>query len=176
MHCLLKFAQVVKIKRVLVAEALHPAQTFWYFVTGATTDIATIEWCKVFGSHGDDTHWTRVLPPKEHDRTRQDLLTTVKLDQEKWEQYRDSVVRYRNQLGAHHDLDANVDKFPHFDHALLAAYFMYERFYNLLPENELGGLPQSLERWSDTVIGNITPIIKKAFAGSAPLGSNMRRS
>ena len=173
MRCLLDFSQAVKLKRVLEVNAMEPAQTFWRYLMGVMTDRAAIEWCKVFGSRQDDTHWTRATPRGQHDRIRQGLLAAIKLDEKGWANYRVSVVDYRNQIGAHHDLDANVLKYPHFGVALQAAYYLYDRLNELLKDEERGGLPESLERWSNTVAGNMTPIVRHAFAGSAKLGSNM---
>ena len=174
MRCLLGFAQAVKVKHVLENIAMDPAQTFWRYLMGLMTDNAAIEWSKVFGSRDADTHWSQALPKDQHDDARQGLLTVVKMKDEDWAKYRKSVVDYRNQMAAHHDLDANLEKYPHYDAALQAAYFIYGHLYGLLKAGEGGGLPESLERWSETVAKNMTPIIKHAFAGSAKLGSNMK--
>lgn len=174
MRCLLKFAQAVEVKRVLEAYAMEPAQTFWHYLMSRMTDNAAIEWAKVFGARDDDTHWTQALPKDQHDDARQGLLVAVKMSKQGWTNYRKSVVDYRNKMAAHHDLDINLEKYPHYDAALQAAYFIYGRLYGLLKEDEGGGLPESLERWSKTVAKNMTPIIRHAFAGSAKLGSNMK--
>jgi hypothetical protein len=39
--------------------------------------------------------------------------------------------------------------------------------------DQLGGIPTSLDRWSNTVAGNMSAIIRKAFKASASLGSNV---
>lgn len=175
LRCLLEFAQAVEIKRLLTAVAQDPPQTFWRYTTGVMTDIAAIEWCKVFGAYGEDTHWTHVIPKEKCDETRKGLLAAVKMNEEGWTKYHASVLNYRNQMGAHHDLGANIEKYPHFDSALQAAYFIYGRLYAILKDGESGGIPEPLERWSKTVAGNMAPIIRHAFAGSAKLGSNMMK-
>lgn len=174
MRCLLDFAQSVKVKRVLEANAMEPAQTFWRYLMGVMSDRAAIEWSKVFGAHGDDTHWTRAISTDQHDDTRRELLNALGMNDADWTSYRDSIVGYRNQIAAHHDLDADVKKYPHYDIALKAAYSIYARLYLHVNDNERGGLPESLKRWSDTVARNMTPIIRHAFEGSAKLGSNMK--
>jgi hypothetical protein len=175
MHCLLHFAQAVKVKRSVEANALDPPQTFWVYLQNLMSEKATIEWSKVFGSWDDDTHWTRAVPKDQHDETRRQLLDVVGMEGKQWKEYRSTIVDYRNQIVAHHDLEANIAKYPHYDAALKAAYFIYGRLHGLVHHDSRGGLPESLEQWSNTVAGNMTAIIRNAFAGSAPMGSNMKK-
>jgi hypothetical protein len=77
---------------------------------------------------------------------------------------------------AHHDLDAKVAKYPHYDVALVAANFMFDRLRNVADPDLLGGIPISLDRWSRTVTENMSAIVKKAFQASASLGSNVPTS
>lgn len=175
MRCLLQFAQAVKVKREVEATALDPPQTFWLYLTNVMTDKAAIEWSKVFGSWDEDTHWTKAVSREKRGEVREKLLAAVQMDGKSWKTYRLTVVNYRNQMAAHHDLDANLEKYPYYDVALTAAYFIYEQLRGLVNEGERGGLPESLERWSTTVSGNMAAIIRNAFAGSAKLGSNVKR-
>jgi len=137
-------------------------------------DMAAIEWCKVFGSWDEDTHWTNVVPEDEHDRVRADLLAHLRMAPEDWEEYWTSITDYRNKVVAHHDLAATVLKYPHYDVALQAAHFMFGCLRDFADPDELGGIPTDLDRWSDTVAGNMSAIVRAAFAASAPLGSNIR--
>jgi len=155
--------------------ALDPKQTFWIMTVNLLADAAALEWCKVFGSWDEDTHWTRVLPKDKHDGIRADLLKATGLTQEGWKKYRDDIVSYRDQLVAHHDLGASVAKYPHYDVALVAANYMFDQLRNYADPDSLGGIPTSLDRWSRTVTGNMSAIVKKAFEASASLGSNVSR-
>ena len=154
--------------------ALEPKQTFWIMTITLLADAAAIEWSKVFGSRDEDTHWTKVVPKEQHKDIRAAMLRELNLSQKEWEAYRDSIVDYRNQMVAHHDLDAAVAKYPHYDKALVAAYFMFDRLRGFADPDWLGGIPTSLDRWSNTVSGNMSPIVRAAFDGSAALGSNVR--
>lgn len=153
--------------------ALDPKQTFWIMTVNLLADAAAVEWCKVFGSWDEDTHWTRIIPKERHDVIRVDMLKAIELTQEEWEGYRNSIVSYRNQMVAHHDLDATVDKYPDYNVAILAANFMFDQLRNIAEPDLLGGIPTSLERWSKTVARNMSTIVKKAFEASASLGSNV---
>lgn len=173
LHRLMSFAQWVKVRRMIEGIALDPKQTFWIMTVNLLADAAAIEWSKVFGSWDEDTHWTKLVPKEHHSNVRAALLSELKFDQKKWEAYRDSIVEYRNQLVAHHDLDADVAKYPHYDQALVAAYFMFDRLRAFANQELLGGIPTSLDKWSDTVAGNMSAIVRAAFEASANLGSNV---
>lgn len=153
--------------------ALEPKQTFWIMTINLLGDAAAIEWFKVFGSWDEDTHWTKVVPETQHEEVRTALLRQLRLSQEEWEAYRDSIITYRNQMVAHHDLGTAVTMYPHYDKALESAYFMFGRLRAFADPDELGGIPTSLDRWSDTVARNMSAIVRVAFAASARLGSNV---
>ena len=153
--------------------ALDPKQTFWIMTVNLLADAAAVEWCKVFGSWDEDTHWTRVAPKERHDEIRADLLKATGLTQAEWEEYRISIVSYRDQMVAHHDLDATVAKYPRYDVAIVASNFMFDKLRNVADPDSLGGIPTSLDRWSQTVAGNMSAIVRMAFEASASLGSNV---
>jgi hypothetical protein len=173
LHRLMVFAQSIRAHRMIAGIALDPKQTFWIMTVNLLADTAAVEWCKVFGSRNEDTHWTQVAPKEQHEVIRADLLQILGLSQAVWEEYRNSIVSYRDQMVAHHDLDATVTSYPHYDLAIVAASFMFDRLRNLADPDSLGGLPTSLDRWSQTVARNMSAIVRKAFEASALLGSNV---
>ncbi len=95
------------------------------------------------------------------------------MNKDEWEAYRELLIGYRDQLAAHHDLEADVKNYPKYDAALVAADFMYAELLSRLPDEKAGGLYLELERWSATVARNMRPIVKTAFESSARLGSNV---
>ena len=97
------------------------------------------------------------------------------MDETEWTGYWQTIFDYRNQMAAHNDLAADLKRYPHFDSALVAADFMYECLLTHLPEDESGGIPSSLDGWSNTVQGNMGAIVRAAFAAARQLGSNMPR-
>lgn len=173
LHRLMVFAQSIHVRRMIEGIALDPKQTFWIMTVNLLADTAAVEWCKVFGSRDEDTHWTRAIPKERHDEVRADLLKAIGLNHEEWDNYRNNIVSYRNQMVSHHDLNATVDKYPHYDVAILAANFMFDQLRNVAAPDSLGGIPTSLDRWSRTVAGNMSAIVRKAFEASAALGSNV---
>lgn len=173
LHHLMVFAQCVKARRMIQDIASDPKQTFWIMTINLLADAAAIEWSKVFGSWDEDTHWTKFVPKESHDVIRAALRKELGFGEKDWEAYRDTIVEYRNQIVAHHDLGAIIANYPHYDKALVAAYFMFGELLNFAHPGRLGGIPSSLDRWSNTVAGNMSAIVRAAFRGSAPLGSNV---
>jgi hypothetical protein len=156
--------------------AIEPKQTFWIMSINLLGDRAAIEWCKIFGSWNEDTHWTRTIPKARHDEIRDGLFNATSLNQEKWEAYRNNIIGYRDQMVVHHDLDTTVAKYPHYDSGLAAAFFMFDQLRNIADPSLRGGIPNSLDRWSRTVTKNMNSIVKKSFEASATLGSNLPKS
>ena len=154
--------------------ALEPPQTFWNMTMNLLFDAAAVEWSKVFGSYSEDTHWTRVLPAEQHEATRVALHAHLGLMAEQWERERASILAYRDQLVSHHDVNATVEKNPQYDIAFKAACFMFDRIRAVTGQDTLGGIPTDLGRWSKTVAGNMSVIVRKAHGASATLGSNVR--
>ena len=167
------FAQSIKVRRMVERIALDPKQTFWIMTVNLLADAAAMEWCKVFGSWDDDTHWTRVIPKERHDEVRAALLNELGFSQSEWEACHDGILRYRNELVAHHDLAASVAKYPHYDKAIVAANFMFNQLRDAADPDELGGIPTSLDRRSSGVAENMSVIVRMAFQASASLGSNV---
>lgn len=153
--------------------AVEPKQTFWIMTVNLLADAASLEWAKVFGSWDEHTHWTRAIPKRQHKEVRAALLRQLRLSQREWEAYRKEIVGYRNQIVAHHDLDATVATYPRYDKAIVAANFMFAQLRSATDPNDLGGIPTSLDRWSTTVAGNMSVIVRMAFQASATLGSNV---
>ena len=176
LHRLMALAQSIQVRRMMEGIVLEPKQNFWIMTVNLLADAAAVEWSKVFGSRNEDTHWTRALPNDRHDQVRAALLKETGLSQAEWEEYRNSIVSYRDQIVAHHDLDATVAKYPHYDVAIVAANFMFDQLRNTADPDFLGGIPTSLDRWSSTVAGNMRAIVRKAFEASASLGSNVPTS
>lgn len=173
LHRLMMFAQSIQVRRMIEGIALEPKQTSWIMTINLLADTSAVEWCKVFGSWDEDTHWTRVVPKERHNNIRTDLLKAIGLSQAAWADYRNSIVNYRNQMVAHHDLDTTVANYPHYDVVIVAASFMFDQLRKIAEPDSLGGIPISLDRWSQTVARNMSAIVRKAFEASASLGSNV---
>mgnify|MGYP007049657653 CR=1 FL=1 len=167
------FAQSVRVRRMIEDIALLPKQTFWIMTVNLLLDAAAINWCKVLGSRNEDTHWSQVIPKERHEEVRTSLLSALGINAENWEDYQNSIVEFRDQLVAHHDLNATAAKYPNYDLAFAAANHIFSTIRSFADPDSLSGVPSSLDRWSNTVAYNMTAIVKAAFRSSAELGSNI---
>ena len=95
------------------------------------------------------------------------------LTAEQWTAQQDAIKTYRDQHVSHHDLDSTITKLPHYDVALKAACFMFDRIRAVADQNWLGDIPEDLDDWSDHVARGMKVLVLKAHAATAPLGSNV---
>lgn len=176
LYGLMKFSQSVLVSRKIREIATEPKQTFWVMTLNLLFDTAAVEWCKVFGSFCEDTHWKNVVPKNRHDDVRKRMLNEIGFTQSGWEAYQKTIVDFRNQMVAHHDLNASVTKYPDYGPALVASNFIFSELRSIADPDFLGGIPSSLDVWSRGVANNMAPVIKKTFEGSAELGANFSSS
>src|SRR5580658_893454 len=141
---LMAFAQWVRVRRMIEEIAREPKQTFWNMTMNLLFDMATIEWVMVFGSHSQDTHWKKVIAADQHDETHAALLKHLGMTAAEWRAARDSIVTYRNEHVAHHDVKSRLRNLPHYDAALKAAFFMFKRIRALADPGWLGEIPTDL--------------------------------
>jgi hypothetical protein len=125
---LVNFVRAVLVLRALW-EAKLPPQSFWIVLSNAVFDTAVIDWCKLFGSDDEKnqpTHWKNVVP--NEDAFRQQLLAAVGVSWPEWLKYWAELKHYRDNAAAHHSTERrDIKTFPHYELALKAAQFYYER-------------------------------------------------
>lgn len=95
---------------------------------GGALDLAVIDWCKIFGSREEDTHWTKLVPNTDHVVFREGLLRAIEMNEDQWSEYHGQVKGYRDEFAAHQDLAPSTKHFPKLDTALTAAYYYYEDY------------------------------------------------
>ena len=84
---------------------------FWESTASAYLELAVVEWCKVFGSDGEKTHWKKVLADNIKEIEEQDLedfrrrvLSKTGLTQKEWDTYHKKMLSLRDKYVAHLDL------------------------------------------------------------------------
>jgi hypothetical protein len=133
------FAQALQVYRMVVEVAREPKQTFGNMTINLLFDAAAVEWSKVFGSWGEDTHWTKALPPDQHDTTRAALLAHLRLMTEQWAAEQEAFKTYRDERVSPHDLASAIAKLPRYDIPYTAACFMFARIRAEADQAWLGG-------------------------------------
>jgi hypothetical protein len=141
----------IRLRRELQKACANPPLNFWRVIYGDLTDIAVLEWCKLFGSDDSEkqtVHWKNVIAEK--DAFRQDLFSRLNVSTKQWKAYWDDVKKYRDRSVAHHDQRrVEIAAYPKFDLALLSAYFYYEAVVAELMKIGSEQLPRDLEEYAD---------------------------
>ena len=125
-NVLVNLVRNIQLRRQLSSACADPQLAFWRLIYGDLTDIAVLEWCKLFGLDDEDhqhLHWKSVSNPAEF---RTDMLSRLGICESKWRSYWNEVERYRDKSVAHHDLRRSEIMNCPFDIALESAYFYYE--------------------------------------------------
>ena len=122
---LVHLARSAEMKLALTEVDPEPHLNFWRLIHGNQLDIAVLEWCKVFGSDGEATHWKKIVPPSDHDQFRDGLFGAAGVTAKEWEAYWNAMKKYRDNLVAHHIELNKVDNYPVLDLALKSSCFYY---------------------------------------------------
>ena len=153
------------LKRVLTAIEPQPSLNFWCLIYGNLLDVAVLEWCKVFGSDAEPTHWKRVV--SDHVAFRRDLLTELAMDEQAWEEYWQEMKTYRDSLVAHHVDPNSLTRWPHLDAALRSCYFYYSYLIRELRNLGDNQYPDNLEEYCERFAAQAKEIAQAALASTA---------
>ena len=115
---------------------------FWGTTASAHLELATVVWCKVFGSYNEKTHWKKTLTDHIEEQASEDfrrrVLSKTGLTQKQWEAYHKKMLGLRDRFIAHLDLSNPFNEpAPLFDTALQVAY-AYQEWVKALIKASLG--------------------------------------
>lgn len=146
------FARQVELKRALESADRAPQINFWRMLYGGLSNLAVIEWCKLFGSEGsNDLHWKRLYPDRL-DEFRAGLYAATGTDAAGFQAYWREMKRWRDTNYAHHQQGAALPaKWPQFDIALAAAEYYYDRVVAELGEQQFHLFPSELSSYRRVV-------------------------
>lgn len=170
---LVHLARSAHLKRVLTEIDPDPDLNFWRLILGINLDIAVLEWCKVFGSNAENTHWKKIVPEDEHDNFRDLLLQNIGMSKEEWLSYWDSMKKYRDRQVAHYgELPADAT-YPVLDHAIDSSYFYYK--YLITKFRALGETkyPDDLEVYCTHFSKQIRKIAIQAIASTSDISEEV---
>jgi hypothetical protein len=144
----------VQLKRALTGIEPDPGLNFWRVIYGNLTDIAVIDWCKLFGSDDEDhqqVHWKNVFV--DQDAFRAGLLQFISLPQSGFETYWREMKSYRDRHAAHLDFDKpRPDRWPSFDHALPSSYYYYAQMLPALRARGMTRYPDDLKSYGEAFL------------------------
>ncbi len=166
---LVHLARSIAMKCALTAVEPEPKLNFWRLVLGNQLDIAVLEWCKVFGSHAEATHWKNVVPVTEHDQYRIDLLTSLGVNADDWSSYWEEMKEYRDNLVAHHIEAAKVPNYPKLDLALHSSFFHYKYVIGKLRALNETRYPNDLQAYYGAFEAQAREIAKVSTAATSDM-------
>lgn len=155
------------LKRALAAIDPEPKLNFWRLIYGNLLDVAVLEWCKVFGTHAEPTHWKNVI--SDHDAFRKALLAALQIDEATWVAYWEEMKNYRDNLVAHHIQNGKVTHYPKLDLALESAYFYYAHLIKELRALGEARFPDDLKMYSQNFEAQATDIAKAALIATSKM-------
>lgn len=106
-------------------------EQFWVNINGKFFDIAVLEWCKLFGDTRGKHYFGKVISDVPAFNTQ--LLASLDLSAEEFDEYINQVKLYRDKFVAHLD-ELNIMHFPTLSIARNSTAFLYE--YLLAHEGE----------------------------------------
>lgn len=110
-------------------EAVHPripmdwTRDFWVTQGGNCTDIAILEWCKLFADRSDKHHWSCIVSNPAAFKPW--LLSQLGVEDAVYAAYVTSVRRYRDKFVAHLDSDKLME-IPMLDIAVRSVFFYHQ--------------------------------------------------
>jgi hypothetical protein len=104
---------------------------FWRSTCDAHLELAAVAWCKVFGSYGEDTHWTKTpignAAEQATENFRCKILSETGFTQQQWETYHKEMLEFRHKYVAHVVVNKPFNEpVPRFEPALQVAYAYQE--------------------------------------------------
>lgn len=149
-------------------------QNFWIYSFNNFFDMSVLEWCKVFGSRREPTHWTTVV--SDEDMFRSDMLTELNLTDDEWESYWIEMKDYRDISVAHHTKNPDLTKYPCLDTALASTVFLYGHLVNQLSDapEPVYFLPKDLSRYYERALSLAKQISAAAYEASCGIEDKVK--
>ncbi len=120
-----------------VLTSVKDKQSSWVYVADVLSDHLVQNWCKIFGSTGEKTHWKKLAKTKEIKNiiapySKDYILHATSLSVEEWQEYHSNMLTARNEFFAHFDMDSMQLNYPNLDTALNSAISYREWLSDLL--------------------------------------------
>jgi hypothetical protein len=144
---------------------------FWASTVDGHLKLATVAWCKVFGSRKEGIHWAKTptgnIPKPAKDDFRQRVLSKTGFTPEQWETYHTRMLAFRDKYVAHLDFRNPIaDPVPEFDPALQVAYAYQEWVRDLIKPVDLN--QQALSALYEECQGDASAVVSPSQHPSPP--------
>jgi hypothetical protein len=170
--------RTIHIRRTLHSVWAEPHLAFWRVIYGNLTDMAVLDWCKLFGSDDERSqpvHWNNVAT--DPDLFRKKLFAALGIYESKWKSYWAEVKKYRDQAVAHHnERRREIKRFPSFDLALESTYFYYDYLHAELGRIGVHEHPPDIREYSKAFAAQCRDIAEAAALATKPYREQVDRS
>lgn len=157
-------ARNIAFYRALTSLNEKYTQNFWIHVQNNFIDMAVLEWCKVFGSRTEETHWSTLV--LDHDSFRISMLDYLDLTRDQWDAYWEGMKNYRDRGVAHASLTQPPTHYPQLDVALKSSAFYYRYLLEIARDNSLYLFPGDLMRYYAPLLAHAKELTAVAYGAS----------
>ncbi|MDP3297214.1 MAG: hypothetical protein Q8N09_06420 [Thermodesulfovibrionia bacterium] len=146
-------------------------QNYWIMIQNNFFDFVILEWCKIFGTDSEPTHWKNLVD--DHVSFRAKLLARVKSNETDWKDYWEYMITYRNNLISHHQKDPSVTHHPDFDKGIEASYYYYEYLIKKLRGLGNTQYPDNLKDYYDRHLEQAIRFSETAYNSTKDIKENV---
>ena len=172
MAILIQIVRCIHLKKALTEVDPKPDLNFWRLIHGGFLDLAVMEWCKIFGSNAEYTHWKTLLHEDDHDNFRNNLFEHLNIKPEEWDKNWVKLKTYRDELVAHHNRENDVPNYPTLDIALTSSCYYYNYLAKQIHEENSDPMPD-LESYCDRFHQQAIKIATEAVAATKKYSENV---
>ena len=137
-------------------------KSYWKLIFNNFLDIAIIEWCKMFDSKDDTTHWSNHIKNKKEVGDK--LLKWANMSQQEWDKYREDIKCYGNSVDKYHK--QNIKSYPDFSCVVIACYVYYDALIKELRMLGVNDYPDELKEFYQSCLGEATEFTNAAYSAT----------
>ena len=130
---IVKYLHVTCVRNYAIRKAIQDNfnqlkhSNFWRVVANSTLDTVVLDWCKLFGSRGESTHFSKCAERGIIDFDNE-VLAKTNISKQDYRLLHIDFVTYRNKSAAHIDIDEWVVRVPYLHNAIEVTYKSFEIF------------------------------------------------
>jgi len=166
-----RYAAIYRSLRIMLIN--QPAKSYWRIINGTLLDMSVLEWTKIFGAYDEPTHWTRLVPSKEHDLFRSEILKYIGLSKIEWESYWEQIKEYRNLNISHHKKNNDIKEYPCLDYLLQTSFFYHEWIVKKLGQTGIQYDPEDLKRYYKSCLKQAKLFSQKACNATSAIDESV---
>jgi hypothetical protein len=136
-------------------------QNYWILIINNFLDMSILEWCKIFGSKREPTHWKSIVV--DHDTFRLALLKALNIDNSEWNDYWKNVKSYRDNCIAHHGNSSDINHFPNLDNIIKSSSFYYSFLIEKLRNYGIYYDPDDLDIYFDRFLWQVSKFVDLSY-------------